>query len=87
MPVAKKKKTANITAKFSAKVPETVMNECCSKKKHYKKGSSGALYFMGFIGAAIYFIAKATGFRIGVLGFLKALVRPVFLVHGVLKYL
>jgi len=40
MPVAKKKPvkktTANITAKFSAKVPEAVMNECCTKKS-YKK--------------------------------------------------
>ena len=81
------KKTANITAKFSAKVPEEMMNEC-GKKKFYKRGSKwGALYFMGFIGAAIYFIGAATSFGIGVIGFLKALVRPVFLVHGLLKYL
>jgi len=32
------KKTANITAKFSAKVPEEMMNEC-GKKKFYKRGS------------------------------------------------
>lgn len=82
-----KKKTANITAKFSAKVPEAVMSECCGKKKHYKKGPSGALYFLGFIGAAIYYIGLATSFGMGVVGFLKALVRPVFLVHGLLKYL
>jgi hypothetical protein len=81
-----KKKTANVTAKFSAKVPEEMMTECC-KRKHYKKGSNGALYCMGLIGAAIYFIGTATTFWMGVVGFLKALVRPVFLVHGLLKYL
>ncbi|MCX6823829.1 MAG: hypothetical protein NT085_01775 [candidate division SR1 bacterium] len=87
------KKTANISAKFSAKVPEEMMNEYYTPKKYeykyknYKKGSNGALYFMGFIGAAIYFVGKAVGFRMGVLGILKALVRPVFLVHGLLKYL
>jgi hypothetical protein len=42
---------------------------------------------MGFIGAAIYFIGAATNFGMGVVGFLKALVRPVFLVHGLLKFL
>jgi hypothetical protein len=31
-----KKKTANITAKFSAKVPEAIMTEC-SHKRIYKK--------------------------------------------------
>ena len=31
------KKTANITAKFSAKMPEAMMNECSSHKKMYKK--------------------------------------------------
>ena len=42
--------------------------------------SSGAVYGLGLIGAAIYFISGATGFWIGVLGFLKAIVWPVFLV-------
>ncbi|MCF7835023.1 hypothetical protein K9M48_03115 [Candidatus Gracilibacteria bacterium] len=55
--------------------------------KHHKKSSCGGFYFMGFIGAAIYFIGQATTFRIGVLAFLKAIVRPVFLVHGLLKFL
>ena len=50
-------------------------------------GGSGAIYGLGFIGAAIYYISTATGFWMGVLGFLKALVWPVFLVHGLLKFL
>lgn len=42
--------------------------------------SSGAVYGMGLIGAAIYFISQACGFWEGVIGFLKAIVWPVFLV-------
>lgn len=42
--------------------------------------ASGAVYGLGLIGAAIYFISGATGFWMGVLGFLKAIVWPVFLV-------
>jgi len=47
-------------------------------------GTGGAVYGLGFIGAAIYYISQATGFWAGVLGFLKAMVWPVFLVHKLL---
>lgn len=50
-------------------------------------GCGGAIYGLGFIGAAIYNISTATGFWIGVLGFLKALVWPAYLVYGALKFL
>jgi len=51
-------------------------------------GSGGnAVYGLGFIGAAVYFISQATGFWMGVLGFLKALVWPAFLIYEALKYL
>lgn len=49
--------------------------------------SGNAVYGMGFIGAAIYYISTATGFWIGVLGFLKAIIWPVFLVYESLKFL
>lgn len=55
-------------------------------KNTQNQGTSGAIYGLGFIGAAIYFISAATGFWMGVLGFLKALVWPVFLVYEILKY-
>ena len=45
------------------------------------------VYGLGFIGAAIYYISTATTFWMGVLGFLKAIVWPVFLVYEALKYL
>ena len=53
----------------------------------HKEASSGAVYGLGFIGAAVYFISHATGFWMGVLGFLKALVWPAFLVYQAFKYL
>ena len=49
--------------------------------------SCNAVYGLGFIGAAIYFIMKATGFWMGVLGFLKAVVWPAILVYEALKQL
>lgn len=41
---------------------------------------TSALYGLGLIGAAIYYISHAIGFWAGVVGFLKALVWPVFFV-------
>jgi hypothetical protein len=57
------------------------------RKEIQKNASSGAVYGMGLIGAAIYFISGATGFWLGVLGFLKALVWPAILVYEALKLL
>lgn len=55
--------------------------------KHTAHGCchAGSVYGLGFIGAAVYYISHATGFWIGVLGFLKALVWPAFLVYEMLK--
>ena len=44
-----------------------------------------AVYGLGLIGAAVYYISTATGFWMGVLGFLKALVWPAFLVYETLQ--
>jgi hypothetical protein len=55
------------------------------KQEFHKNAHSGAVYGLGFIGAAIYFISHATGFWMGVLGFLKAIVWPVFVVYHALK--
>jgi TM2 domain-containing membrane protein YozV len=46
------------------------MNQCNS-----------AVYGLGFIGAAVYFISNAATFWLVILGFLKALVWPAFLVY------
>jgi len=47
----------------------------------HKHGPSSAVYGLGFIGAAVWFISQATTFGIGVVGFLKAIVWPAFLVY------
>jgi len=48
-------------------------------------GCGGCAYGLGFIGAVIYYISNATGFWMGVLGVLKAIVWPAFLVFELLK--
>jgi len=57
------------------------------KNKFNCCGGGGAVYGLGFIGAVIYYISTATSFWMGVLGVLKALVWPVFLVYGLLKFI
>jgi hypothetical protein len=58
-------------------------NHKCKTSNHSHCG--GALYGFGFIGALVYYIMNATGFWMGVLGVLKALVWPAFLVFELLK--
>ncbi len=63
---------------------------CCKENKnqnHQANATGGAVYGLGLIGAAIYFISNATSFWIGVLGFLKAIVWPAILVYEALKSL
>lgn len=57
------------------------------KENLNKNASQGAIYGLGLIGAAVFFISKATGFWMGVVGFLKALVWPAFLVYEAFKHL
>jgi hypothetical protein len=60
----------------------------CECNCHWHHGhSGGAVYGLGFIGSAVYYISTATGFWTGVLGLLKAIVWPAFLAFGLLKYL
>ena len=57
------------------------------KCHHHHDSGGGFFYFLGIVGAAVYYIQTATSFWGGVLGFLKALVWPAFLVYESLKYL
>jgi hypothetical protein len=57
------------------------------KDKMQCGATGGALYFVGFIGAVVYYISVAGSFGAGVVGFLKALVWPAFLVFELLKFL
>ncbi|MEE4115357.1 MAG: hypothetical protein V2I37_04265 [Marinilabiliaceae bacterium] len=49
--------------------------------------SGGFFYFMGFLGAAIFFIGKAASFGAGIVAFLKAIIWPLFLVLEAFKYM
>lgn len=51
------------------------------------KGGGEAVYGLGFVGAAVFYIKTAGSFGAGVIGFLKAIVWPSFLVYELLKYL
>ena len=54
--------------------------------KHVNNGGS-AIYGLGLIGAAIYFIGNTAGFWGVIIGFLKALIWPLFLVYYLLDFL
>ncbi len=55
--------------------------------RNCKCNSGNAVYGLGFIGAVVYYISTATGFWSGVLGLLKALVWPAFVVYNLLRNL
>ena len=57
------------------------------KQVHYSGKAGDAVYGLGIIGAAIFFIGQASTFWMGVLGLLKAFVWPVFVVFESLKAL
>ncbi len=71
--MAKKKVSKKSTKKSKCNI------SCCD--------SISAVYGLGFIGAAIYYISTATGFWMGVLGVLKAIVWPALVVFKLLQYL
>lgn len=50
-------------------------------------GGGGIVYGLGLIGALVYYVSAADGFWPVVLGILKALVWPAFLVYEVLTFL
>jgi len=51
------------------------------------KHASEAVYGLGLIGAAVFYIKGAATVGAGVIGFLKALVWPAFLVYKALEFL
>ena len=51
------------------------------KNNFQHNASGGAVYGLGLIGAAVYFISNAETFLVGVIGLLKAIVWPAFLIY------
>jgi hypothetical protein len=57
-------------------------------KKAVKTGGSSGIWFLGFIGALIYYLHFHSGtFWLVILAILKAIVWPVFLVYHLLMFL
>ena len=50
-------------------------------------GTSSAVYGMAFIGALVYFVQHATTFWGGMLGILKAIIWPAWLIYKLLEFL
>ncbi len=49
--------------------------------------SGGAVYGLGLIGAVIYYWTQATTFWMGVIGLLKAMVWPAYLIYSLFSFL
>lgn len=64
-------------------MPKKSVNIVVEKVKCHS--GCGGVYGLGFIGAAVYYISTASGFWMGVLGFLKALVWPAMIVYQAFK--
>lgn len=60
---------------------------CHCHKKINTCGSSGAVYGLGLLGAAVYYIQHSTTFWMGAIGVLKAIVWPAFLIYKVVELL
>jgi len=57
------------------------------KKVIYKNGTSGAVYGLGLVGALFYYLSHATNFVTGLIGILKAILWPAFIVYQILNYI
>jgi hypothetical protein len=73
------------STKFKKKLKKKMKKKMGNKNINIK--TTGPLYFLGGLGAAVYYVSTATDFWMGVLGILKSLVWPAFLVFDTLKFL
>ena len=80
--------------KSANKVLEIIMD----KEKEYKwehknwkhghhGGGGGAFYVLGLIGALIYYLQHTSTFTDGLIGILKAIAWPAFLIHKIFTLL
>lgn len=91
--VAKSKTKAEPELEINAKLKgvDDIKNWDWNSKDSKKKkvdsthGSAGALYFVGFVGALVYWMQAAVGFGAVITGFLKALVWPAYIVYKLLE--
>lgn len=94
--MAKEEKSTNNKTSNECESGKCDSCECkkgfCKPWGHHHKGKGGgacggAVYGIGLIGAAIYFIQHADSFWMGVLGILKAIAWPALFVYKFLEFL
>lgn len=64
-----------------------IFSKKCGKSRGMKCGGTSCIYFLAFVGAAVYYIQLANTFWAGVLGVLKALVWPAMVVYELMGFL
>ena len=78
-----------VTEKKASEKGKKVVNniKCKMKECAHENATGGCFYFLGFIGALVYYVTTAPSFWDAVLGFFKAIFWPAFLVHGLLLFI
>ncbi len=66
---------------------EKIFDGCKKKEVVKSHGFGGGFYFLGFLGALIYYISTSTSFWDGLFGFFKALLWPAALIYQLLVFL
>ena len=85
--IDKKKVVKKPVSKAKDKILTRGKEDKCNCGEGKSSCSGSGIYGLGFIGALIYYISTAGSFWIGVLGVLKAIVWPVFMVLELLKFI
>lgn len=73
------------SSKLKKKIKKKLKKNVANVNVELSKPSGGFIYFLGFTGAAIFYISTASDFWAGALGILKATLWPAFLVYAALK--
>ncbi len=71
--------------KFKKKLKKKIKKNITNNKNITINSKKTSFYFVGAVGAAIYYVSTATDFWMGALGLLKSIVWPAFLVYASLK--
>jgi hypothetical protein len=71
--------------KLKKKINKKIKKKMGQVNVEVNKGSMGFAYFLGFIGAAIFYVSTAPDFWAGALGLIKAALWPAFLVYAALN--
>lgn len=82
--MAPAKKKASTEAKIERSIERTFEKKANKCNTSSCNTTGGCIYFLGLIGALVYYISTSTGFWNGVLGVLKAIVWPAMVVFKLL---